>query len=482
MNLIDHLRIQARVQPTAIAAIDATGTWSREALWSRVQRIAELLQHLDVRRVASRLDNSVEAVAVDLALRLIGAVHLPLPPFFTEAQVQHAQSMVGADVCISPRREARAIDLGAGLYLHPLQVPEAMPVMPSATALVTFTSGSTGAPKGVCLAAEHLDAVAMAVVDALVGQIPQRHLSLMPLAVLLEQVAGVYAALYVGAPIVLPGLAETGLIGAAQLDAGRLCACIDRHRPQSLILVPQMLQAWVAALAQGGSAPDSLRFCAVGGARVSGRLLDAAAGLPVFQGYGLSECGSVVSLNRPGANCPGSVGQALRHVRLEVDADGEILIGGSQFLGYVGEQGERPPIYRSGDLGHVDEQGYVWLDGRRRNVFITAFGRNVSPEWVESELMQHPDIAQAVVDGEAREFNSAVVVPRRPDLSEVALDLAIAEVNRGLPDYARVSRYLRADEPFLPGNQQLTGNGRVRRDVVLARYAEALEVFHTQTQ
>ena len=482
MSLLEQLRRRAAAHPCATAAVDAAGVWSIGRLWSRVQQIADQLLQLDVRRVASRLDNRVEAVALDLALRQIGAVHLPLPPFFTEAQAQHAQRSVSADTCVSGAPGARGFDLGDGLWAHPLGYSGQPVTLPAATALVTFTSGSTGTPKGVCLSAEHLDQVAMSVLDALADQTPQRHLSLMPLSVLLEQVAGVYAAMYVGAVVMLPSLAETGLLGAAQLDARRLCECIDRHCPESLILVPQMLQAWMAALAQGGSAPDSLRFCAVGGAHVSHRLLEAAAALPIFQGYGLSECGSVVCLSRPGANRSGSVGQVLGHQRLEVDPDGEILISGNAFLGYVGDSCAPPAIYRTGDLGRIDDEGYVWLDGRRRNVFITAFGRNVSPEWVETELTQHPLIAQAVVQGEAREFNCAVLVPRRPDLPSVALQAAIDEVNLGLPDYARISRFIRASEPFTPGNQQLTGNGRVRREVVLACHADALDALYPQPQ
>lgn len=476
MSVLDHLRATAASTPAATLLIDRDGDWRAARLWSRVQQLADELEIAGAQRVSSTLDNGAEAVALDLALRRIGAVHLPLPGFFTAAQVAHAQRDAGVDTHVLPR-------VGGGLRLQTLTT-DARPALPAATALITYTSGSTGTPKGVCLSAEHLDRVSAAIVDALAGHTPRRHLAVLPLSVLLEQVAGVYAALLAGATVVLPPLADTGLTGAAQLDPMRLVGCIDSHRPESLILVPQMLQAWAGALAAGARAPDSLRFVAVGGARVGSQLLAAAQarGLPVYEGYGLSECGSVVCLNRPGDTRAGSVGRALAHARVAVDASGEILVDGPCFLGYLGDAQPPAGSYRTGDLGAIDADGYVSISGRKRNVFITAFGRNVSPEWVESELTQHPLIAQAVVQGEARAWNCAVIVPRRSDVSAAQVQAAIDEVNRGLPDYARVTRHVRAAEPFTPANQMLTSNGRVRREVVLARHAAAIESLYSTAQ
>lgn len=483
MSLLDHLAQTARATPALLSLVDAHGSCTRAQLWRRVQVCAERLQQLGVQRVSSELDNGIDAVVIDLALRLAGAVHLPLPGFFTAAQIRHAQLSVGADAHIGMASGIASVALTERSRITHLTLTTASPTLAAGSALVTFTSGSTGTPKGVCLRAEHLDQVAISIVDALAGHTPQRHLCLLPLAVLLEQVAGVWAGLYAGATVVLPPLAKTGMTGAAQLDATQMASCIDAHRPESLILVPQMLQAWMAALAAGAQAPASLRFIAVGGARVGAQLLARAAGmgLPVFEGYGLSECGSVVCLNRPGAARTGSVGRPLGHVRLELAADGELLVHGPRFAGYVGETDDGCGAYRTGDLCQRDSDGYVAIHGRKRNVYITAFGRNVSPEWVETELTQHPLIAQAVISGEARASNAAVLVLRQADASDSTVRAALDQVNAGLPDYAKVHHWLRAAEPFTPANAQLTDNGRVRRDRVLARYAAALDQFYPAT-
>src|SRR5690606_9614619 len=113
---------------------------------------------------------------------------------------------------------------------------------------------------------------------------------------------------------------------------------------------------------------------------------------------------------------------------------------------------------RTGDLGYRDDEGYVHITGRRKNVFITAFGRNVSPEWVESELLAHPAIAQAVVWGEAQADNVAVLVPRRADIDDARLARALADINAGLPDYARVARFVRAGAPFTADAGLMTAN------------------------
>jgi long-subunit acyl-CoA synthetase (AMP-forming) len=250
---------------------------------------------------------------------------------------------------------------------------------------------------------------------------------------------------------------------------------IERHRATTAIFSPQTLQGMVEAIESGLPRPAAFRFGAVGGAPVSPRLLKRAAALdlPVYEGYGLSECASVVCLNTPRHNRPGTVGRALPHVRVTLADDGEVLIAGPGFAGYLGEPAPQG-AWASGDLGAFDGEGSLSLLGRRRNVFITAFGRNVAPEWVERELTLEPAIAQAAVFGEARPWNLAVIFTA-PGAGKSELDAAIARANEGLPDYAQVTHWIAAAEPFAPKNGLLTGTGRVRREAVYRQYRLQIE-------
>lgn len=477
----DFSTLAARLRGAGARILTAQATLSADALSEAEKRLAHALDAQGLRRIASRLDNGPGWLALDLAIRRIEGVHIPLPTFFSAGQVAHALRSSGAECIVTAAGEAapagaqsqQSLALADGLVAW--RLASERPALPAGTACITYTSGTTGQAKGVCLDAASLLGVAGSLVEASRPLAPRRHLCLMPLSTLLENVSGLYAALLSDAQIAVPPLAEIGYTGAAGLDVPRLLACLHRYQPESAILLPQLLLALVSAAEQGHTLPSSLRFLAVGGGRVGPRLLARAAalGLPVYEGYGLTECASVVCLNRPGALRPGSVGRPLPHAAVTV-VDGELQVDGVRCLGYLGADGPAPGPIATGDLGHVDDDGFVHVTGRSKNVFITAFGRNVSPEWVESELLQHPAFAQALVWGEARPHNVAVVWPRRAGASEDDLRAALHEVNAGLPDYARVADVVVAQAPFSAADGLLTANGRPRRDAIVQRYADAI--------
>jgi long-subunit acyl-CoA synthetase (AMP-forming) len=438
-------------------------------------------------RFALLADNGIGWAIADLALHKRELPCVPLPAFFTSSQAQHALDDAGVDCLLTddPRRarelfpdwQTVAVSGRSGLALFRRRVaPAARPVLPPGTAKITYTSGSTGQPKGVCLSAAQLDTVAQSLAGATRTLGIERHLCLLPLATLLENIAGIYAPLLAEATCLLPPAAVTGMSYAGP-DVRRLLGCISESKPQSLVLVPELLRLLVTAVEQGWPAPESLKFVAVGGAPVSTELLERAdrARLPVFEGYGLSECASVVCLNTPRARRRGSVGRPLPHARARIADDGQIMVSGVTMSGYLGQPGrEAGAEWATGDLGEIDADGYVYVRGRLRNLFITSLGRNVAPEWVEREIVQHSGIRHALVHGEARPYAVALVVPTNDGVSDAAIGQAITAANAHLPEYAQVRHWARAPEPFTLQNGLLTSNGRLRREAILERHGALL--------
>jgi long-subunit acyl-CoA synthetase (AMP-forming) len=203
----------------------------------------------------------------------------------------------------------------------------------------------------------------------------------------------------------------------------------------------------------------------------------------VYEGYGLSECGSVVSLNIPGDDRVGSAGKPLPGVSIRRNLAGELEVWGNGFSpdGHA-QQRSAPERIATGDLGDIDGDGFVHLHGRSTNVLVTAFGRNVSPEWPEELLLRAPALAQAVVFGDARPYLVALLVASSDDVAECELRDAVKAANAVLPDYARIQGWLWIAEPFSLANELATANGRLRRDAIWARYATALEkLYEAQT-
>jgi long-chain acyl-CoA synthetase len=444
-------------------------------------------------RYALLADNGIAWALSDRALHDSRRVNVPLPGYFTPHQLEHVLHSASVDLILTdaPQRftgtslEWRDRGKAPGSGLTILERATALvqhAPLPEGTTKITFTSGSTGQPKGVCLSAAGIERVARSLADATAPLEIRRHLCLLPLATLLDNIAGLVAAPLNGALTLVPSLAETG-INYAGVDAAALLACIGRHEPGSMILVPELLRLLIGGVQRGWRPPSSLRFIAVGGAAVATQLLDQAdaVGLPVFEGYGLSECASVVALNTPAAQRRGSVGRPLPHAQVRIDADGQLHVGGATMLGYLGDAARAAPReIATGDLGHCDAEGYLYLHGRAKNLLITSLGRNVSPEWVERELLAEAALGQAVVFGDARPWLMAVVVPAHAGVTAADIEAAIASANRRLPNYAHVRGWLRAPAAFSAADGTLTANGRPRRDALATRYAAALDAAYAQ--
>ena len=250
------------------------------------------------------------------------------------------------------------------------------------------------------------------------------------------------------------------MLGSSQFDAGLFAKVLAEIKPDSLVLTPALLLALIHIVRQQPDLATSLKFVAVGGARVSSSLINAAHALniPAFEGYGLSECGSVVCLNTPLSFKAGTCGKPLPHTQIRIAEDGELHVKGNIALGYLNEPFSQEWL-ATGDLAQLDEQGFVTLSGRKKNLIVTAYGRNVSPEWIESEALAFLPNVPLIVTGDGKHALCAIVATSENLIEKVSA------LNSTLPDYARIQTLLVINNPRAI-TSWYTENGKLKRSEI----------------
>lgn len=455
---------------------------SNQNLLDEITLVENFLKVQQVSRLGIYMDNCAEWIVFDLAAARLNIVVIPIPLFFSKDQIDHVLISAEIDAVISlsvvntffKTENHQTVDTPfSNVFLN--KRASLLDYTPKNTladvAKVTFTSGSTGNPKGVCLSKENINATCTSLETAMAQSInfdDVNHLCVMPLATLLENIAGVYLCLIRGGTVVTEPLQSLGFTSNVSFDCQKLLHKFKEHQIGSAILFPQILENLVnSPTEQVLEISQCLQFIAVGGGSISTKVLQQAEklNLPIFQGYGLSECCSVVSLNLPNQNKTGSVGKPLEHVDISIDDDGEIIIHGQAMMGYLGELENEKQAIHTGDLGYFDAQGYLHVQGRKKNTLVSSFGRNISPEWVESILTAQAEISQAAVFGDSQAELSAVIVANEAFSHSLInrLERVIAQCNKTLPDYARIGHWVLSEAPFSPRNNTLTHNGRLKR-------------------
>lgn len=480
--------ILAAVAAHAIASPDAIaidggshGTMRWAELDTACRAATELLRAglPGTRPLALERDTGLDLCLAELALLGLDRPVVQLPAFFTPAQRSGALTAAGCDAILTQAGPG-AKQLAAPFAATGLTDHDSRPQpLPAGTGRISFTSGSTGDPRGLCLGNDHLAASAAAVVDHAGRAMAGRHLAILPPGILLETVAGFYASMIAGGTYVAQPAADVGMARPFAPDFPAMVAAIQTHGITSLILVPEYLRGLVMTLEASGNRLPALTMVAVGGARVPLPLIEraVAVGLPVRQGYGLTECGSVVAFESGAENLRGSVGRSTGLHSISIAPDGEILIDGPAYLGTIGAPRAPGPLH-SGDIGRIDPQGRLWIEGRKSNLIVTSFGRNISPEWIEEALLAQPGIAQAMVHGDGLPAPAALLVPSGPDADLAA---AVRAANASLPAYARIGDW-REVSHFTPGNGLLTGNGRLRRDAIAVQWLAGEPSFFAELE
>lgn len=467
------------------ALIGMNKAYSYSELVVSVKRLAKELSGFKNQVLALYIDNCPEWIMIDLACQLAGITLLPLPQFFSDQQLTHAVMQAGARAVIHSNgdRLSSLFNVDESVCMHSgfvvSTLPSASVALPKQTAKITFTSGSTGEPKGVCLSNNQQLLVAQAL-KKVVNLGAKKHLSLLPFSTLLENVAGVYLTLLSAGSVLALTQKSMGFTGSSGLNIEAFLNTLRAHQPSSLIVLPELLLALIKSIEKGWRLPASLEFIAVGGSNVSLALLNKAKrlGLPVYEGYGLSECSSVVSLNNQKNLKVGSVGKPLTHVSVQINK-GEVMVSGNTFLGYI-DQADKwgQTLLATGDLGYLDDEGYLFINGRKKNLLISSFGRNINPEWVEGCALSNGLLKQCVVVGDAKPYCTALLYQANPLTGVSQIKQWIDTVNGSLPDYAQIKKWLILDKPFSVEAGLLTANGRPKRRAILKAYQHRIDAIY----
>jgi long-chain acyl-CoA synthetase len=424
--------LRADLDPDGPAVSDGHQSLTNTTFLNRVRAASHHLRDFAIGPgdvVALKMRNRAEFVIVLFASWRVGAAVTPVNPSLTDAEVIRQLQASGARLLVA---DDCATELGkvSTLAVSDVrqQAPESDPaprVEPSALALLIFTSGTTGVPKGVMLDHANLDAMAQMGRQALQVGPADRCLLILPLF----HVNGIVVS------VLIPLLAGASVAIAERFDAATFFDLIEIVRPTFFSAVPT-IYAMLAAL-PAAVKPDtsSVRFAICGAAPASAELLgrfEDRYGFPLIEGYGLSEATCASTINPVnGERRAGSVGRAFPGQQIRIldpdgneaptGVDGEVIIAGPNVMrGYLGRPDETARVIvdgwlHTGDIGHLDTEGYLTLVGRSKDMIIRG-GENIYPKEIEDVLTSDPTVLDAAVigvpDAKWGETVTAYVQPR----------------------------------------------------------------------
>ncbi|MDF1562639.1 MAG: long-chain fatty acid--CoA ligase [Deltaproteobacteria bacterium] len=414
-----------------------------------------------------------------------------------------------------------------------------------------YTSGTTGPPKGVVLT--HANWAFEAKATEAVGLVgpEDQSLAFLPLAhsyaqvlktvwftlghptcfardltTIVEDMAHARPTVMAGVPrifekvhakIVATGMASPGLKGVLFAQAMRQVDAYAaarrsgrRYASPGFFLMKRLVFTKLAARLKelfGGR----LRFFVSGGAPLSPTIayFFELCGVEILEGYGLTETSAASTVCRPGRNKIGTVGIPVPGVEVKIAEDGEVLIRGPHIMrGYHGKPEATAEVlepdgwFHSGDIGRLDDEGYLKITDRKKDLIVTAGGKNIAPQNIENRLKAYPLISQAVVHGDRRKFLTALVTldeeaaakvaeeARSParGLAELSVDsavkaavaAAVADLNGSLASYETIKKHAILPYELSQEGGELTPSLKVKRRVLETRHAELLDGFYDE--
>lgn len=418
-------------------------------------------------------------------------------------------------------------------------------ITPDDLLTLIYTSGTTGVPKGVMLTHGNILFDAWYITQK-AGALSERevHLSFLPLSHVLERTAGYYLTIMNGALMAFADSIEKvpenmlEVKPTVSVSVPRLFEKIYsriHENVHQMPLVKRKLFHWAVGVGkryvearyiEKRSTPllafkynvadrlvfgklrekfgGNMRLFCSGGAPLDKTINEFfwIIGLPILEGYGLTETSPAVCFNSFEAVRFGSVGTTLDATEVRVDADGELLIRGPQVMkGYYKDENATAEAlqdgwFRSGDIGHIDN-GFIYITDRKKELIITAGGKNIAPQPIENELKLDKHVTQAFVYGDRKPYLTALVVPNLERLLEFArekhidyvelddlvlhepvqrlFEQRIAEVNGRLPQYESIKRFTLLPRDFSIEGGELTPTLKLRRKVIYEKYKDKIE-------
>jgi long-chain acyl-CoA synthetase len=334
---------------------------------------------------------------------------------------------------------------------------------------------------------------------------PISYVSLLPMNHVVEGILGTYGTYSMPAPVEVTFVEELGDVsGALRLARPTVFFSVPRAYEKLLARIEaspmgrsalrlrpgpatRLVRTLVRRVALRRAGLDRCAQLLVGSAPVPHGLLEElrCLGIEVHDAYGLTEA-PLLTLNRSGRNRIGTAGEPLRDTTIRIADDGEILARGPQVtIGYADRGAEQPfrdGWLATGDLGHLDE-GFLVIDGRKKELLKTAYGKYLNPAKIESRLLAIPGVTNAMVVGEARPYCAAVLwTDRTLDAAGSAIERALPAINAGLSHPERVKRWVVLPDALSVERGDLTPNLKLRRTRVAARYGSEIDALYEREE